>query len=262
MMAKRKRPARASQELDSSGGKLDVLNMQPIGAWPYPRIAVAPLLERSISYADKVFWPFISMAQQGAPFIKMGYGRTDLNRNKAATELLKSNYTHVLMLDIDHTHPEDIIQRLAKWCLMDDDIWIVGGLNFRRGAPFEPCVFFYDEDDKVYAPAEWGNGLLEVDVLGTGCILIDRRVFETIEPPWFTYDYDSALKDHWPGEDISFSRRCREAGIPLYCDTGVTSPHMIDGTVTETTFRAYMKHTQETIHTFRDGVKIGEEVAK
>jgi len=248
-MAKRKRPHRKKQDLTPPPGddRLAVLDTLPIADWAYPRVMVAPLLERCIAHADKVLWPLISYAQMGAPYLKMGYGRTDFNRNKAAQELLKSDMTHVLMLDIDHTHPDDLIQRLSKWVLLDDDVWVVGGLNFRRGAPFDPCIYFYGEDDTVYAPYQWEQGLMECDVLGTGCVLFDRRVFEAIEPPWFTYDYSSVWKNHWPGEDISFSARCREAGVKLYADTTVTSPHMIDGKVDESTFRAYHNATNQQV---------------
>lgn len=248
-MAKRKRPHRKKQDLTPPKGdnRLAVLDTIPICEWAYPRVIVAPLLERSLSYADKVFWPLISIAQSNPVFLKKGYQRTDLARNGAAIELLKSDFTHVLMLDIDHEHPEDIIQRLAKWVLLDDNVWVVGALNFRRGAPFDPCVYYYGDDDTVYAPYDWEQGLMECDVLGTGSILIDRRVFEAIEPPWFTYDYSSAWKNHWPGEDISFSKRCREAGINLYVDTTTTSPHMIDGKVDESTFRAYARATKQEV---------------
>ena len=226
---------------DSEDTRLDILKKRPIGAWPYPRIFLHVLLERSISYADKVIWPWFEMIQQGVPYIKLGYGRTDFSRNQSAIMLLKSNFTHHLMIDADHIHPGDLIERLAKWVILDDNVWVVGGLNFRRGVPYEPCSFVYGEDKKVYSPAAWPNGLMEVDVLGTGCVLIDRRVYETIEPPWYTYDYGEVWRNHWPGEDISFSRRCREAGIKLWTDCTTTSPHCIDQTVDANTFHAYNK---------------------
>jgi len=75
---------------------------------------------------------------------------------------------------------------------------------------------------------EWDKDttLMEVDRLGTGSILIAQEVFETIPPPWFTNDYSQAWRDAWPGEDIGFSKLCNQAGIKLWVDVTVTSPHI------------------------------------
>ena len=76
------------------------------------RPVVGVLMERTMAHADKVFFNLLGIAQQGWPFIRMNYGRTDLVRNKMAEHLLKSNFSHLIMLDIDHVHPMDIVQRL------------------------------------------------------------------------------------------------------------------------------------------------------
>jgi hypothetical protein len=90
-----------------------ILNTLPISIWPFPRILLGVLLERAISHADECFWPLAEIFAQGPAFIKHSYGRTDLVRNDLAKELLKSDFTHVIMLDIDHTHPANIIQMLS-----------------------------------------------------------------------------------------------------------------------------------------------------
>ena len=238
--------------------KLAVLNTLPIVSWEYPRIMVGIPLERAISHADEVFWPFMGIAAQNPAFLPMNYQRTDLYRNKVAEKLLQTNMTHVLMLDIDHTHPQDIIQRLAKWVLLDPEVKIVGGLNFRRGAPYEPCAFI-EEDGKVYAPADWPQGLVKVDYLGTGSILIAREVFEEIEPPWFFNDYRHAWEGHYPGEDIGFSAKAREAGFDLYMDTTTVSPHLTTHGIDESTFRNYMKTHREKLVDMETKAKLSDE---
>src|SRR3990172_3908985 len=112
-------------------------------AMPWPRPVVGVLLERSLSHADKVIYPLLSIAQQGFPFISINHGRTDLVRNKMALHLLQSHFTHLIMLDIDHIHPGDIVQRLMKPFIDDRSLRVVGGLNFRRGEPFDPCAFVH-----------------------------------------------------------------------------------------------------------------------
>lgn len=76
------------------------------------------------------------------------------------------------------------------------------------------------------------NAVIRVDACGAGLLLAHRSVFEKIsainEPEfqkvWF--------KDHplpngdWLSEDIYFCDRAASAGVPIYCHTGVVSPHV------------------------------------
>ena len=197
-------------------------------------------LERTIAHADKVFYNFIGIAQQGYPFIRLNYCRTDLARNRFAVHLLQSDFTHLVMLDLDHIHPLDIVQRLMVNFVKHPEVKVVGGLNFRRGEPFDPCAYVKGDDGRFYPMSEWDTGLLRVDAVGTGCIAIAREVFEIIQPPWFYNDYSKVMDDVWPGEDMGFCLKCRDAGIDLYVDTTITSPHLIDAVVDEEAYRAYI----------------------
>ena len=219
----------------------EVLNTWPVRSWDWPRIVLGVPQERTMSYADSVFYNFFAIAQQGVPIIPMPYGRIDVTRNKFAIQLLRSDFTHLLMLDIDHKHPWDIVQRLARWVLADNKIQIVGGMNYRRSAPFEPCAGFWGNDGLWYPPAEWVDGLMKVDMLGTASILIAREVFELIPPPWFANDYSLVWKDIWPGEDIGFSKLCNEYGIDLHVDTTTSSPHLADSLVGEGTYKQHIE---------------------
>lgn len=227
---------------------LDTLKVQPIRAWEWPRPVVFVPLFPALPYAEQVFFSFIAIAQQGVPFLQIPYGRTDLVRNIAVKALLESDYTHILMLDADHKHPADIVQRLARWVLADRSIQIVGGLNFRRIAPYDPCAFIKtpNGNGKEYSyPHEWDQGLLEVDLIGTGCVLIAREVFKAMEPPWFYYPYKDAAEDNYPTDDVGFSRNCQAAGIKMYVDTTTTSPHMMSTAIDEQTFRSYWQANPE-----------------
>jgi hypothetical protein len=199
-----------------------------------------------------VFWNFIGIAQQGWPFVKINYGRTDLARNRLALHLLTSDFTHIVMLDLDHTHPTDIVQRLMAHFYTDPTLRVVGALNFRRGEPYDPCAYIKGDDGKFYPMAEWEPGLVKVDALGTGSIAIAREVFEQIEPPWFFNDYSRVMDDVWPGEDIGFSEKCSAAGIDLWCDTTLTSPHLIDAVVEESAYRQYLADHQMVVKSFEE----------
>jgi len=185
-------------------------------------------------------------------FAPEAYGRIDVVRNKLVIKLLQSQqFTHLLMLDVDHVHPPDIIERLAKWVLLDPDIRVVSGLNYRRGAPFDPVCRVYGPEGSPFRKRmmmlEWEQGLIRVDEVGGGSLLVHRSVFEQLEPPWFFNIYDEVWENSWPGEDMGFSRKCQEAGIAMYVDSTTTSPHCTEGLITEDTFRNYIEAHPEEI---------------
>ena len=216
------------------------LEKYPIVSWEYPRVLVGIPLERAISYADKVFWNFMNIAQGYPAFIERPYMRIDLYRNFAAQDLLVSDFTHLLMLDIDHKHPVDIVQRLARWPVLFPEVRVVSAMAFRRQAPFDPVMGNLTEQGARPIPTHWNEGLTKVDEVGNAAILIHRSVFEDIEPPWFTNEYDKVWSNNWPGEDIGFCHKCKKAGISIYVDTTTETPHCNEGLVMEKDFRNYM----------------------
>jgi hypothetical protein len=100
-----------------------------------------------------------------------------------------------------------------------------------------------DEQPGKYSyPVEWEDGLVEVDAIGTGCIMIAREVFEKMDPPYFYYPMPE-LEDgsiNYLSEDWGFSFKCQELDIPMHVDTTTTSPHITEALIDETTFRNHM----------------------
>lgn len=209
-------------------------------------IAVGIPMERTLS--DWAFVHFWQIANRGWKLIDHVYGRTDINRNRMGMWLLNNpEYTHVLMLDLDHLHQPDIVERLGAWVLDDPSRKVVSGLHFRRAAPFDPCAFLFGQDGRLHAPVEWSPGLFEVHAVGHGSILISREVFEALPLPWWAYTYDSVDDNIFPSEDLWFSHLCREAGIKMWVDTTVTSPHIILNIVDGDTFRRYIDEHPEIV---------------
>lgn len=222
-------------QVDDNGAKARkpdpaVLDIYPVAHWPWPRIAVYVPLLPCLPNAPRVFHRFIGIANQGAPFIGVGYGEIAMQRCKAADYILDSHYTHVLMLDHDHEHPFDIVQLLARRVIEDPRRLVVGGLVFRRSAPYDPALYLRDDKGNYYSATQWDRDIVEVDALSTACVLIHRSVFEHLERPWFFYDYTGAAEGGpgWrrPTEDINFCKKARAAGIRLFVDTTVCSPHL------------------------------------
>ncbi len=227
-----------------NGNELPQLERSP-GTWEWPRIAVFVPMLPAWPYADDV-WPHINeIARTGVRFLYHPYGVIDGVRNRVAEGvLLDDEFTHVLYLDSDQKHPIDIVPRLAKWILEDHERLIVAGLYFNRRPPYAPNVWMKGEDGLYYQAHNWGQGLIEgIDLVGTGCLLINKKVFEMLDRPWFYNSYEGIQEKKgnfvFPGEDIGFCKKARAAGIEIYLDTTIDSPHARTSFVNEKTYRSY-----------------------
>ena len=223
-------------------GEYSVLKQWPVSLWAWPKVVVYIPMPRALSDAPDVFPHFIEIARHGTPFMHLPYGFADRMRNEAAKQLLDSEYTHILMLDSDHTHPADIVQRLARHIIEDPERLIVGGLNFKRSPPYSPCAYVVsgNDNDQIYRVHDWEPGLTEVSRIGTGSILISREVFERIDFPWFVNEPD-LVNQGLGSHDHYLCKLAQDVGIKIWCDFGLVSPHMASHRITEETYRTFCK---------------------
>jgi hypothetical protein len=72
------------------------------------------------------------------------------------------------------------------------------------------------------------NKLMKVDAAGMGYILMHRSIVKKIreELPDTQFFQEMGKGTKFIGEDIWFFALCEKVGIPLWCDTSVTAPHM------------------------------------
>lgn len=225
----------------------------PIALWDYPKVMVFIPLERSLPYADRTVPALWGIARQGADALFVDTGEVCQTINYGISIFLKEKQmTHFLILDNDHIHPIDIIQRLARWVEKDRSVQVVGGVNFRRSEPFDPAIFWKDNEvpdkyyTKEYDEIDWEAGLIEVDAIGAGCLLIAREVFEKLEQPYWEWGYSKVEKTNGrsPSPDVIFSEKCRNIGVKLYADTTTTSPHLTKYAVDK---RVYQKYCNESL---------------
>ena len=227
--------------MSDNGTKFSILKTWPIANWEWPKIVLFVPMVPALPYADSVFFNFMEIAQGGVPFFKLPYAIPDLARNNGAQALLDSEFTHILMLDSDHPHPPDIVQRMARRVIEDPERLIVAAMAFRRGEPYDPLAW-KQIGMAYYTVHEWEqDSIVEVDVVGTPAMLIHRSVFEKVSKPWFYYDYSRINDPGWvrPTEDVGFCRKARAADIKIYCDTSIITPHLRAVTVNETTYRTW-----------------------
>jgi len=118
-------------------------------------------------------------------------------------------------IDSDQVFAPDTLLRLLAWQRP-----IVGALIAGRHSPFPICALRgmhslpYEE-----VPAE---GLVEVDAVGTGFMLIDRAVFNRLDAPWFEV---GQINPERAGEDTYFCQKAREAGFSIAVDCGAVVGH-------------------------------------
>ena len=138
-------------------------------------------------------------------------------RNYIHNSFLEGNFSHLFMIDSDVITPPNIIETL-----LSHKKGIVGRWYRNKKENNYPVVYdFESETDGVanFATRKVpGTGLEKVDAMGAGCWLISREVAEKVgESP---YDMNNG------GEDMRFSRKLMNLGIPMYVDWSLNCAHL------------------------------------
>lgn len=154
----------------------------------------------------------------------------DMGRNSACQQALQNNFSWLFFLDSDVIPPHDAILRLMR-----HNKPIISGVYHRRSPPVGIPVMQKPAGQWIvnYPP----NKVIEVDVVGAGCLLIRRDLLEAVakQPqragkPWFDWRVD--MMGHLPkeecmSEDFTFCRHVkRQLGIPILVDTSVQCSHI------------------------------------
>jgi hypothetical protein len=119
--------------------------------------------------------------------------------------LRNEKFTHLLFLDDDIVPPPNLIPELLKVRQP-----IVGALvNDARG---NPVVFAGDQ----YGESRWMDcpreGVFECWAIGSGAMLIERRVLEAMQKPWFFFERNGRSMD------VNFCREARAKGFTVWCN--------------------------------------------
>lgn len=137
-------------------------------------------------------------------------------RNELVKAMLDGGDDWLLFLDDDHVFEDDLLERLLA-----HDVDIVGALYLRRDMPYTPICYESRIPVGKYVPIKLAdhpkNALVKVDAVGTGGMLVRRRVFETMDDPWF--------KRGRMTEDMIFCSEVREL-FDIHCDLGTRMGHM------------------------------------
>jgi hypothetical protein len=149
--------------------------------------------------------------------IQAHFGYDTAYARHRAVETFEGDY--LFFLDDDHVFQRDLLERLLR-----HKVDIVAPLYVKRGQGFRPVAYSLDgERLKLGEP-----GLVEVGYTGTSGMLIHRRVFDVMDPPFFRA---GQVAPHMVAEDVDFCQRAREHGFQVWCDTQVQFGHLACATL-------------------------------
>ena len=166
-------------------------------------------------------------------------GLTTRSRNVVVKTFLETtNANWLLMIDSDERLSLDTWHKLID-SAHDKDRPIVSGLVFAAFFDGEdalrpvPTIYLMDSERGLQPIDGYPeNQLIEVDAVGTGCILIHRSVLLEMQKQatpnqgknwaWFV---EGAIDGTYFGEDLLFSKRLKSMGYKIFAHTGAILPH-------------------------------------
>ncbi len=128
----------------------------------------------------------------------------DVCRNVIVNEFLKTDSEWLLMVDSDVVPPQNVTQ------MIENNVDICSAFVCANICGEIIPVGMTKNSEGYHHEFRHSEPLLhKVDVVGTGCILIKRKVFDNLSKPYFRFRYDTEgfLTN---GEDFDFCERVEE----------------------------------------------------
>lgn len=153
------------------------------------------------------------------------------NRNYCVVQAQRNQSDYLFFVDDDMVFDTHTLDRLLA-----HGVDVVGVNSYSRCLPLSSTVGLMDEKGEYKLPSKYPSwemkipeDLIEVYFIGMGIGLIDMKVFEAIKKPYFEFttykqgELRGMVKD---GEDGTFCKKVREAGMKVWCDGSITVGHL------------------------------------
>jgi hypothetical protein len=111
---------------------------------------------------------------------------TDAARNEAVGIILEEGIDTSIWLDADQSFTQTTLYDLL---IKGKDYPIYSGMYYLKTEPFHPIIFRDIDNFELFSPI-WRfptNTLFYADMIGMGCVKIDREVFLNLDQPYFKY---------------------------------------------------------------------------
>lgn len=192
-------------------GAWELVNQQPKMILGIPHNGIVSM-EWAENYKNLVCPPAFRTYTKGQPI--------DAARNTLVQKMQETNCDWVFFLDSDVLCPGDTIQRLLSHRLP-----IVSGLYYTRHSPINPAMWRDAGDKAHFLPInDFQIGtLIEADVIGMGCCLIHRSVFDKLQKPYFKWT--NGFQENGVSEDFYFCNQAKSQGFHIFVDTSIMCEH-------------------------------------
>lgn len=145
------------------------------------------------------------------------------SRDRLVDAAKEKGATHILFIDSDMTFPVSTLNELLAW-----DEMVVAANCATKSIPSHPTArnkkegdmggeLIFTTPDKVE-----GHVLEQCWRVGCGVMLINMKVFEELEKPYFPIEWNEQY-EQYVGEDWGFCHKCEAVGIPLHVDHYLSS---------------------------------------
>lgn len=149
------------------------------------------------------------------------------NRNYCVIQAQKNQSDYLFFVDDDMVFEKDTLTRLLA-----HNKEVIGVNSYSRCLPLSSTVGLMDKDGKYMHPDKHSaiemkipDTLFKCYFVGTGVMLIDMKVFDKIEKPYFVFKSDkNGMIVH--GEDGSFCEKVKSIGIDIWCDPTIEIFHI------------------------------------
>jgi hypothetical protein len=166
---------------------------------------------------------------------------TDLCRNNALKYARDAGYDYLVMIDDDMVpdkflgsdkDAKPFIESSLNFAMSHDGPCVIAA-PYCSAPPFEEVLVMIDREICPNIPDAGGTrldkftrheaasmrGITQVSALPTGFILIDTRICDIMQPPWFSYEFTDEYNTNLAStEDVVFTRNASWLGIPQYCN--------------------------------------------
>lgn len=162
------------------------------------------------------------------------------NRNTIVQKFLATkDCDYLMMIDSDIVPPPNILN------IVDFNKDIITPLMFVWQKGMIIPLFLKRNKDGAYDADDYLNkaGLQETDATGTGCIVISRKVLETIRHPFENvYDPDGVKT---LGNDLNFCQKAKEAGFKIWVHLDYLCGHITKMDLKDQFYEALGKYKAE-----------------
>jgi len=152
----------------------------------------------------------------------------DKARDELAKKALEEKADYILWLDADQSYPANTPEVLMKH--IDGDKLIVGGITpLRRKSQSldgKPNTWNLDPETRkaIHRDIFLHQGLIKVEAMGLGGVMMNPEVFKKVEFPWFCQMWNTEKK-YCLSVDLQFYENCKKAGVEVWCDTDLIYTH-------------------------------------